>query len=397
MDVGYKYATGSLGKIEQRFIYSPVTKLNLTVGGTYESFFSLPQGADYAQKVDTRNALRGKILGSDLDADVFVLRYHNIGAYAEALYRPSYLLSLTLGARYDYNSRFGGTFNPRSGIVIRPTDKTNFKLLYGSAFLAPSPLRAFAHYGSFASQDGGQTYSSFFWHLPNPDLKPVRSHSVEANFEQYLGKHFAAQVTAYVTWLNNLRIDAPDAQFGNRYNGQYKGYPVAYIEVPVNFGEQQNYGGHIQLTYNTLWRTQNQLRAYASVSYIDGTVKQPAPNFDQNITVAIPYISTLTYRAGVEVHWDKFYFFPKLISMNEQRTAALTDDFKGRKTIPGYTLLNLAVGYELTPNIDLSVQCDNVLDTRYKNVNLGAFLVSEEMQGVPQLPRRIIGTLSFRL
>ena len=47
-------------------------------------------------------------------------------------------LSLTLGFRYDDYSDFGDTFNPRVGLVYKLTPKWRTKLLFGSAFRAPT-------------------------------------------------------------------------------------------------------------------------------------------------------------------------------------------------------------------------------------------------------------------
>src|SRR5438309_10459547 len=40
--------------------------------------------------------------------------------------------------RYDHYYTFGGTTNPRLGLIYKPFAQTAFKLLYGSAFRAPS-------------------------------------------------------------------------------------------------------------------------------------------------------------------------------------------------------------------------------------------------------------------
>jgi iron complex outermembrane receptor protein len=47
-------------------------------------------------------------------------------------------LSLTLGFRYDDYSDFGDTFNPRVGLVYKLTPSWRTKLLFGSAFRAPT-------------------------------------------------------------------------------------------------------------------------------------------------------------------------------------------------------------------------------------------------------------------
>ena len=54
-------------------------------------------------------------------------------------YGPSVL---TAGVRHDQYSTFGGTTNPRAGL-ISTWDKTTVKLLYGQAFRAPNSMNSF--------------------------------------------------------------------------------------------------------------------------------------------------------------------------------------------------------------------------------------------------------------
>jgi len=74
---------------------------------------------------------------------------------------------LTAGARYDRYSDFGSTFNPRAALVWKSTERLTTKLMYGQAFRAPSYQELFAE-------------TSFS--LPNPDLDPERSRTVELAF-----------------------------------------------------------------------------------------------------------------------------------------------------------------------------------------------------------------------
>jgi hypothetical protein len=66
--------------------------------------------------------------------------FWNPGARVQVIWRPlaAVPLDLTGGGRYDYHSIYGHRITGRTGIVYSPTDRLNFKLLYGSAFKAPS-------------------------------------------------------------------------------------------------------------------------------------------------------------------------------------------------------------------------------------------------------------------
>jgi iron complex outermembrane receptor protein len=69
----------------------------------------------------------------------------NVGGYGQATWdvHPNWL-SLTGGLRYDYHNIYGGKFSWRFGAVSSPLETLHFKLLYGTAFKAPSPLLLYA-------------------------------------------------------------------------------------------------------------------------------------------------------------------------------------------------------------------------------------------------------------
>ena len=91
-------------------------------------------------------------------------------------------LSLSAGLRYDRYYTFGGTTNPRLGLIYHPFSQTAFKLLYGSAFRAPSAYEMY-YYGL------GQ-------YQANLNLKPETIKTYEVVLEQGLGErlHLTANV-----------------------------------------------------------------------------------------------------------------------------------------------------------------------------------------------------------
>lgn len=64
----------------------------------------------------------------------------NVGGYLQYVLNTNLLnkTSFTLGTRYDYNSYFGSSFNPRAVMVSQPSEKITLKLQYGTAFRAPT-------------------------------------------------------------------------------------------------------------------------------------------------------------------------------------------------------------------------------------------------------------------
>ncbi|MCW8924182.1 MAG: TonB-dependent receptor [Gammaproteobacteria bacterium] len=91
-------------------------------------------------------------------------------------------LELTAGARYDDYSDFGDTLNPRLALVWNSTDKLTTKLMYGRAFRAPSYLELFAETS---------------WSLPNENLDPERSETLELAFSFDASKDLLLNLNLY--------------------------------------------------------------------------------------------------------------------------------------------------------------------------------------------------------
>jgi len=99
-------------------------------------------------------------------------------------------LSLSAGVRHDHYYTFSGTTNPRLGLIYHPFSQTALKLLYGSAFRAPSAYEMF-YYGL------GQ-------YQANLHLQPETIKSYEVVAEQGLGKHFHLTANVFRNQVGRL-------------------------------------------------------------------------------------------------------------------------------------------------------------------------------------------------
>jgi outer membrane receptor protein involved in Fe transport len=91
----------------------------------------------------------------------------NTGLRLQADWAALTALTLTGGLRYDYHNIYGHQVSGRAGAVWRPLDRLHLKLLYGSAFKAPSPLLLY-----------GVPYTAGDI-IGNRDLSPQRVHTFE--------------------------------------------------------------------------------------------------------------------------------------------------------------------------------------------------------------------------
>jgi iron complex outermembrane receptor protein len=92
----------------------------------------------------------------------------NFGAYLQGVWTPiASLLTLTGGLRFDYHNIYGSQASGRLAAVSSPRSNLHIKLLYGSAFKAPSPLLLYG-----VPYRAGDV-------IGNPALRPQYVHTVE--------------------------------------------------------------------------------------------------------------------------------------------------------------------------------------------------------------------------
>ncbi|TAD98197.1 MAG: hypothetical protein EAZ97_11215 [Bacteroidetes bacterium] len=393
MEKGYKYGFSNMFKMDQQMIWQINSQMTLMLGVTYERFYAQPKTADLSAPIDPSKDISGTYLGTDLAMKIFSINYFNAGGFAQLQYSPKNWLHFTLGTRYDHNSRFGGTFNPRLGVVVQPSKTMTIKALYGTAFLAPPPFNAFEAYGSFNSQDGGKTYSSPFWHLPNPNLQPIQLDKTELYFNQIIHKNFSLSLNAYYLSMSGLFSNAADAGNTNYYNGKFLGWKVDYIEVVINSDKQQNWGGGIQMDYVKKWKDVR-LGVYLNADYLNGEITDI-----KGKKVEIPQISNFQSRIGFDLSYKGLSISPRLILQGAQRLNSFQKDSDLRQILDGYQVLNIAMRYDYK-QFGIFADIRNALDVRYRTVTRESDLNNPnglQMIGAAQNPMRIMFGVQIKL
>ncbi|QEI11411.1 TonB-dependent receptor [Cellvibrio japonicus] len=92
-------------------------------------------------------------------------------------------LELTTGVRFDYYEDFGSTTNPRLALVWSASNELTTKLLYGSAFRAPS----FSELG----------YQNNPVSIGNPNLHPEQIDTIELSFNYRLSRDMQSNLTLF--------------------------------------------------------------------------------------------------------------------------------------------------------------------------------------------------------
>jgi iron complex outermembrane receptor protein len=229
-------------------------------------------------------------------------------------------LHLNAGFRYNYSDSYGDTMNPRVALVYSPWQQTTLKLLYGTAFRAPSTYEMF--YNCCAN--------SF---IGNPDLQPETIDTYEFIWEQHLNPYLDFRLSHFYNQIKNLI-----SQTGNTVQ-QFKnsGGATAYgIESLLQF-HFQDIEGKLSYTY---------LHSQTDTS-------NPAPNAATHMlkfNLSAPLIQEKLF-AGVEVHY-----------ISDRLAKA------GGPSIDDYTVTNLSItSQNWLPGLKIDGGLYNLFDSHYSD------------------------------
>jgi iron complex outermembrane receptor protein len=121
--------------------------------------------------------------------------------YGELSYELSKSLKVSLGARYDHFSDFGGTLNPRMGVVWEANANNIFKLMYGEAFRAPT-------FAELYNQNNPSI-------IGNPNLDPEKIKTFELGWENSSLSRANLQVTLFHNEISDIISLGATNMYGN--------------------------------------------------------------------------------------------------------------------------------------------------------------------------------------
>lgn len=129
------------------------------------------------------------------------------GGYIQAIWDME-PFRYSFGVRYDDNSIYGHSINPRVSGIYHFSDKGTVKLLYGEAFQEPAPL---------------QLWGGWSGRKANPDLKPEKARNAELIL-MYKTKHILHDLSLYYAMYDDvIKEDAENAGGRNIYGFEYRG------------------------------------------------------------------------------------------------------------------------------------------------------------------------------
>ncbi|MFT7492181.1 MAG: outer membrane receptor for ferrienterochelin and colicins [Pseudohongiellaceae bacterium] len=241
-------------------------------------------------------------------------------------------LDLISGVRYDNYSNFGDTINPRVALVWRASDALTTKLLYGSAFRAPS-------FGELGLQNTPGV-------VGNKNLAPetIDSYELGLNFRP---RHYLQTTFNLFTYQAKDLIELRPSTGGNQTN---------------NARDQEGYG----FEWGIKWKLNKQLRFNANLAW------QRSHNSDTNNATA----DAPGRQFMLNSYWKLApqWLISSQVNWVGDRVRAASDL---RDNIADYTLVNLVLKRRhLYKNLDITFGVRNAFDrdAREPSSTSGSFM-----------------------
>lgn len=361
----YIYAFGDKLYFEEQFQYKFTEDHKITGGVLYEKFSSIPKTTDLPRPYDVNKKPDQQNLyhigtNNTLPIEITELDYNNIAGYFQLQSAWGKQFSTTLGLRYDYGSRYGGTFNPRVGFVYQPFASTSFKVLYGEAFRAPTPMDTSEVYGIFSGKKNAQgQYTSSFFHAPNQNLKPEKSRTLEFELNHFFNNNFNVSLSGYYTKLQNLIVALTEDELIQFIPNGY----ISYINKNENLGSSHIYGFELSSNYSHKLTDTINLNLWGNYSYINGKDSRN----DSPVKSELQYIASHKSKLGVTVSYLDDYFATLKVHTISKTTTGVPDPLQIGKMLksPGYTVLDLHLGSKIYTGLSANLDFYNLLNKHY--------------------------------
>jgi iron complex outermembrane receptor protein len=279
------------------------------------------------QTIDTSNniyLIDGRDTVTNLYATFLPRKYDirkNFGSYFQYILNTKLLgkTNFTAGIRYDYNSYFGNSVNPRMVVVNQPDNQWTFKLQFGTAFRAPTNTEIYQSIG-----------------FP---LKTEKIRTYEANAIYSFSRKLRAQLNIFRNKLTDVILignlsglstnNNPGSQSTNGIEASFDFIPVKHISGFLNFTFQ-----------NPKW-----------INLATGT------------TGMLPDVARYKGNAGLTAEIQNLFLVTVIENYVGKRHVPSTDPYGA---VPGYLLTNCVINAkEFFKGISVSLNIRNVFNKKW--------------------------------
>lgn len=350
-----QYLTGKDNTLRSSvtFFNTSLKKFQFIAGMDHEYTQSIPP---YANDEVLGNSYKYEGDSAQKINDLLTINQQRFAGFGQLSYSPVKVLDIILGGRFDFFTRYAGTFNPRLGAIIKPHSKTTLKLMYGSAFQPPSLFYEFEQFGTpNLTMLSTAEIRNLDENNSNWKLKNQRVQSYEISIEQRMSNKLKLKLAAYHNNLYDLieRVTFADKASGDSvYNKYFDNYTSG--QRNENIGRAKVYG--FDFTMNAI--ISRKLNWYGYYSFTDAFSEL------DGIKTPIPRVAKHKIWSGFTVN-DIFRYVtvsPRVKwvgKMNNSNKDVYPDGLQD-----GYTSLDMSVSVNnIVKRLRLYAYFDNILDS----------------------------------
>jgi outer membrane receptor for ferrienterochelin and colicins len=233
---------------------------NLKAGIEYRDNFGLEQGGAYLGPTTDETMNQG--FRDERSS-------HVAAGYIQDEYTITPYLLLNGGIRHDRYPGFGGTTNPRFGLIVRPREKTALKFLWGQAFRAPNAYELYYQSGYIRS---------------NTNLKPENIRTAELAVEHYFADHYRFSAGVHTSHVRNLITQADSEVYG--FGFQNLGATTSKgLELEFEGKWESGVAGRVSYTYQRNREGESRIATPNSVRQL-ATANVSVPVFTRKLIAA---------------------------------------------------------------------------------------------------------------
>jgi len=239
-------------------------------------------------------------------------------------------LTLAVSTRHDDNSEFNSSDTSRVEAIYQINDSVRLRSAYGTAIKNPTFTERFGFYTNF---------------IGNPSLEPEESSNWELGIDQLFNQGGS---TLSVTFFNS--------ELENEIDGNFMD-PVTFRYTSKN---RQGLSKRQGMELTTVNKLNDAVSLNTSYTYTDSVESDGANRLVDEVRRARHIGSlNLSWQAMDSLH----------INANAQYNGSQMDVVYPKNVkLADYTVVNLSANYRATPNLDVYVRFDNLLNESYEEV-----------------------------
>ncbi|MEY3221019.1 MAG: hypothetical protein RIT27_2376 [Pseudomonadota bacterium] len=287
------------------------------------------QGAGIFHSTDSAVVIAPPTLDSMPEENLAHTR--DVGAYLQVLWNQDKWRWLA-GVRYDHNSMYGGTTNPRLSAIYQWSPATTFKLLYGKAFQEPSPI---------------QLWGGWIGRAGNPNLKPEKAENLEF-VVMHQQQHWLHDLSLFTARYHDvIKEEAENAGSRNIWGAEYRG---RFSYPNILFNNAPKITGYLYYTYT---------KSLSSITYDQTSATWI--NQTSELGDIAPHKISVGLNVPLDQHW---HLNARANYVNDRLLYSRNPLREQGKSANAYTVLNVTMGYKKKP-FDISFSIKNALNNEY--------------------------------